>query len=171
MSTHKQSWTARRILREALVFALLLFVVSTALNWWRAPKLESDTLPRIQTTLIDGSLFDTASLKDRPLLINFWGTWCPVCAQEAGNIDALSKKYRILTIAVNSGSNAEIQDWMQQQDVGYPVLNDTGGQWAARFKVSIYPITFIYDSKGKLKFTETGYSTTAGLLARMKLAE
>ncbi len=171
MSTHKQPWTARRILREALVFALLLFVVSTALNWWRAPKLESDTLPQIQTTLIDGSPFDTASLKDRPLLINFWGTWCPVCAQEAGNIDALSKKYRILTIAVNSGSNAEIQDWMQQQDVGYPVLNDTGGQWAARFKVSIYPITFIYDSKGKLKFTETGYSTTAGLLARMKLAE
>ncbi len=171
MSKNKQPWTARRILREALVFALLLFVISTTLNWWRAPKLESDALPRIQATLIDGSLFDTASLRGRPLLINFWGTWCPVCSQEAGNIDALSKKYRILTIAVNSGSNAEIQDWMRQQSVSYPVLNDTGGQWAARFRVSIYPTTFIYDSKGKLKFTETGYSTTAGLLARMKLAE
>ncbi len=171
MPQSKKPWTLSRILREVLVFALIIFVVSTALNYYRAPKLDSDTLPAIQATLIDGTAFDAATLKGKPLLINFWGTWCPVCTQEAGNIEALSKKYTVLTIAVNSGSKKDIKQWLVQKGVAYPVLNDANGEWAKRFKVSIYPTTFIYDSKGKLKFTETGYSTTAGLLARMKLAE
>jgi len=34
-----------------------------------------------------------------------------------------------------------------------------------------YPTNFIYDTSGKLKFTEVGYSTTAGLPAWMKMAE
>jgi len=160
-----------RILREVIVFAVIIFIVSTALNYYRAPKLDSNTLPQIQAALIDGTSFDTVTLRGKPLLINFWGTWCPVCTQEADNIAALSRRYTVLTIAVNSGSNADITQWLEKKEVNYPVLNDAGGRWASRFKVSIYPTTFIYDSQGKLKFTETGYSTTAGLLARMKLAE
>ncbi len=171
MPPSKKAWTVTRILREVVVFALILFVVSTALNYWRAPKLDSDTLPSIQSTLIDGSTFDTANLKGKPLLINFWGTWCPVCAQEASNIEAVSRRYPVLTIAVNSKDDAHIKAWLQKRGVSYPVLNDTSGRWAAQFKVSIYPTIFIYDTEGKLKFTETGYSTTAGLLARMKMAE
>ena len=171
MPQSKKPWTLKRILREVLVFAVIIFIVSTALNYYRAPKLDSDTLPTIQATLINGTAFDTATLKGKPLLINFWGTWCPVCAQEASNIEALSKRYTVLTIAVNSGSNENIKAWMREKAVTYPVLNDAGGRWATAFKVSIYPTIFIYDSKGQLKFTETGYSTTAGLLARMKLAE
>ncbi len=171
MSQSKKPWTLSRILREVLVFAVIIFVTSMALNHYRAPKLDSDTLPTIQATLIDGTAFDSTTLKGKPLLINFWGTWCPVCAQEASNIETLSKKYTVLTVAVNSGANKDIKQWLQQKGVVYPVLNDTGGKWAERFKVSIYPTIFIYDSKGQLKFTETGYSSTAGLLARMKLAE
>jgi len=171
MPPNKKRWTLSRILREVLVFAVIIFVVSTALNYYRAPRLDSDALPTIQATLIDGAAFDTAMLKDKPLLINFWGTWCPVCTQEASNIETLSKKYTILTIAVNSGSNENIKAWMNKRALTYPVLNDSSGRWAAQFKVSIYPTTFIYGSKGQLRFTETGYSTTAGLLARMKLAE
>jgi len=150
---------------------VILFVVSTGLNYFRAPTLDSDILPEIKARLMDGSTFDTATLKGKPLLINFWGTWCPVCAQEASNIETLSKKYTVLTIAVNSRGDDNIQAWMRERGVSYPVLNDASGRWAAQFKVSIYPTIFIYDSNGKLKFTETGYSTTAGLLARMKMAE
>jgi len=117
MPQSKKPWTLKRILREVLVFAVIIFIVSTALNYYRAPKLDSDTLPTIQATLINGTAFDTATLKGKPLLINFWGTWCPVCAQEARNIEALSKRYTVLTIAVNSGSNEKIKAWMREKAV------------------------------------------------------
>jgi thiol-disulfide isomerase/thioredoxin len=171
MPKTKEPWTLKRVLREIIVLTVIILIVSSVLNYFRAPKLDSDLLPAIKATLIDGTTFDTATLEGKPLLINFWGTWCPVCAQEASNIESLSKKYPVLTIAVNSRGDDHIREWMRDKGVTYPVLNDASGKWAAQFKVTIYPTIFIYDNKGKLKFTETGYSTTAGLLARMKLAE
>ncbi len=160
-----------RILREIAIFAFVLWIASTAISWWRAPRLDSTTLPHITGTLIDGTPFDSDTYKGRPVLIHFWGTWCPVCRQEAPNIAAVARRYPVLTIAVNSRSDEHIRAWLRDHAIDYPVLNDPSGRWAARFKVSVYPTNFIYDTSGKLKFTEVGYSTTAGLLARMKMAK
>jgi len=171
MSQIDGKWSPKRLARELVVFAVVVFVVSTLLNLYRAPKLDSDTLPDIKVTLIDGKEFDTSNHSGKPIMINFWGTWCPVCATEAGNIDSVSKEFIVLTIAVNSGSDESIRQWMREHDVEYPILNDTSGAWAKRFGISTYPTTLIYDSRGKLKFAETGYSTTIGLKSRMRLAE
>ncbi len=171
MLNKKNKWNFKRLVRELVIMVVIIFVVSTVLNIYRAPKLDSNILPEIKVTLIDGTIFDTAKSKGKPVMINFWGTWCPVCEQEASNIDSVSKDYTVLTIAVNSRSNEHIKKWLIEHDVSYPTLNDASGRWAEKFKVSVYPTTFIYDSHGKLKFTETGYSTTAGLIARMKMAE
>jgi len=171
MQNKKNKWSIKRLVREILILAVIVFVVSTVMNMYRSPQLDSNSLPEIRATLIDNSIFDSSQATDKPLLINFWGTWCPICTQEASNIESVSKKYRVITIAVNSGSDENIKKWLKEHEVDYPVINDTSGKWAAQFKVSVYPTIFIYDSKGKLKFTETGYSTTLGLLARMKLAE
>ena len=160
-----------KILRELAIFVFVLWIGSTAMSWWRAPKLDSTTLPHIRGTLIDGTPFDSDTYKGKPILIHFWGTWCPVCKQEAPNIVRVARRYPVLTIAVNSRSNEYIRAWMQEHGITYPVLNDPSGRWAQRFKVTVYPSNFIYDATGRLKFTEVGYSTTAGLLARMKMAE
>ena len=171
MSKTSSKYSIKSFIREVVIFVSVLFVASYALNLYRAPKLDSDTLPHIKAKLIDGTIFDSSTIGDRPLLINFWGTWCPVCAQEASNIESVSKSYRVITVAVNSGSDDKIKEWMKDKGVSYPVINDSRGSLAESFKVSIYPTIFIYDSRGKLKFTETGYSTTAGLLARMRMAK
>jgi thiol-disulfide isomerase/thioredoxin len=160
-----------RFFRELAIFALVVWIGSTALSWWRAPRLDSNTLPHIRGTLVDGTPFDTERFKGKPILIEFWGTWCPVCRRQAPNIARVAEHYPVITIAVNSRSDAAIRQWLARHEVTLPVLNDPGGKWAARFKVSVYPTTFIYDAHGALKFTETGYTTTAGLLARMKMAE
>ena len=160
-----------RILREVALFAFVVWVGSTALSWWRAPKLDSNTLPRITGRLIDGTAFDSDRLKGKPILIEFWGTWCPVCRRQAPNIARVAEHYPVLTIAVNSRDAEHIRQWMARENVSYPVLNDPSGRWAQRFHVSVYPTTYIYDADGKLAFTEVGYTTTAGLLARLKMAE
>jgi thiol-disulfide isomerase/thioredoxin len=160
-----------RILREIAIFAFILWVGSTAMSWWRAPKLDSATLPRITGTLIDGTPFDSDTLRGKPILIEFWGTWCPVCKQQAPNISRIAKRYNVLTIAVNSRDKGHIRKWMAEEGVDYPVLNDLSGHWAKQFKVSVYPTTYIYNAQRKLKFTDVGYTTTAGMLARMKMAE
>jgi thiol-disulfide isomerase/thioredoxin len=90
-----------------------------------------------------------------------------VCKLEAQNIESLSKEYDVLTIAVNSGTNEEVKAYMKERGLTFKVFNDKEGAWTKKFKVEMFPTTFIYDGKGELKFTEVGYTTTAGLLARL----
>ena len=104
-------------------------------------------------------------------MIHFWAVWCPTCKLEASNIEFVSQQYNVLTIAVNSGSDEKVKAYMQENGLTFNVINDVDGAWAKQFKVETYPTTFIYNAKGKLKFTDVGYTTTAGLLARFEWIE
>ena len=159
----------RSLVKEVLVGVILIFILSNIINMLRKPELESSTLPKMEAVLLDGSRF--AVKADKPLVIHFWATWCPVCKLEAANIERLSKKYEVLTIAVNSGSDREIEAYLKERGLTFSVVNDRNGSWAKVFKVDLFPTTFIYDARGELRFTETGYTTTAGLLARLKMVE
>lgn len=161
--------SVKTIVIELTKVALLMFILSNIMSYIRAPELASTQLPEIEVHLLDGSTFSVE--EGKPLLLHYWAVWCPTCKLEASNIEAVSKEYNVLTIAVNSGSDAKVKAYMQEHDLNFKVINDVEGDWAKRFKVEAYPTTFIYDNKGELRFTEVGYTTTAGLLARLKMIE
>jgi thiol-disulfide isomerase/thioredoxin len=162
-------WKIKSAIKEITIILVLLFIVSNIISYIRQPELGTDRLPQIEAKLVDGSTFSTQ--KGKPLIIHFWTTSCPACKLEAPNIETVSKKYDELTIAVNSGSDEEVKTYMEESGLGFKVLNDTDGVWSREFKIEVFPTTFIYDAKGKLRFTEVGYTTTAGLLARLEWIE
>lgn len=147
----------------------MVFIVSNVMSYLRAPKLGDEVFPKIEAMLIDGKKFKSSKILGKPFVLHFWGTWCPVCQTEISNIQSISQKYEVLTIAVNSGSDETLQEYMKTKGYNFKVMNDTEGIWARKYKVEVFPTTFIYDKAGKLAFTETGYTTTAGLLARLAL--
>jgi thiol-disulfide isomerase/thioredoxin len=149
----------------------MIFVVSNVMSYLRKPALESNALPHIEMKLLDGTLFSSKTIEGKPIIIHFWATWCPTCKIEAGNIQSVSQKYRVLTIAVQSGDDSKVEAYMKENGLDFKVLNDIDGAWAKKFKVEAFPTTFIYDGKGELRFTEVGYTTTVGLLARLKMVE
>lgn len=146
-----------------------MFIFSNIISWLRAPKPESNTLTLKKAKLIDGKLWRYE--EGKPLVLHFWGTWCPVCRAEAANIDAVSKQYNVVTIAVNSGDNASIKHYLKEHHLEFRVINDLQGKWAHRFRVTVFPTTFIFDANGSLYFTEVGYTTTAGLFGRLKIVD
>ncbi len=162
MTKKQKAW---EIIRELLITALLVLIFSNVISYLRQPKLKSNKVPAMEVRLIDNSIFKPP--KGHPLIIHFWGTWCPVCRMEAPNINWISKHYDVLTIAVNSGGNSSLKAFMRQKGLAFKVLNDPKGLWARRFRIHAFPTTFIYDSKGKLRFAEVGYTTTIGLLVRL----
>ena len=164
-----KKWNIKSIVKEIIIAALILFVVTNVLSYIRKPILKSSVLPDIKAVLLDGSKYEVK--KGKPLVVHFWATWCPTCKLEAPNIESISKEYEVLTIAVGSGEDVKVSTYMQERGLSFKVINDKEGKWAKQFKVEAYPTTFIYDSKGELHFTEVGYTTTAGLLARLKMSE
>jgi thiol-disulfide isomerase/thioredoxin len=146
---------------------VILFVISNVLSYLRSPELQSNRLPKIKATLIDGTSFNSRDLGEKTLVVHFWSTWCPTCKAEASNIEAISGEYEVVSIAVNSGSDEILRRYMRENGYHFRVVNDREGRWAKLFHVEVFPTTFIFDSKGELRFTEVGYTTTLGLKGRL----
>jgi len=162
-----KKWNLKSIAKEIAIATIFIFILTNIISYIRKPELTSNTLPHIEVQLLEGSLYSVK--KAKPLVLHFWGTWCPTCQLEIGNIESISKKYEVLTVAVNSGDDSKLTRYLNEKGLTFRVVNDKRGEWAKKFKVEAYPTTFIYDGKGELKFTEVGYTTTAGLLARLAL--
>lgn len=161
-----KNWNLKSTLKEITIALVLLFVLSSIISYIRKPELSSTRLPHIEAKLLDGSNFKVQ--EGKPLLLYFWAEWCPTCKLQSSNIEFVSKDYNVLTIAVNSGSDEQIKAYMHEHELSFKVINDKEGTWAKQFKIEAYPTIFIYTAKGKLKFTDVGYTTTAGLLARFE---
>ena len=170
MSEVKKKWTFKRVLQELLTTLLLFFIISQLLNFIRKPDIQTDIYTYALKD-IDNKVVAFSQYKKRPLVVVFWGTWCPICKLEAPNLEKLSKQYNLLSIAVNSDTDEKIKAYMAEHQLSYRVINDANGILAKKFNIAAYPTTLIYNAKGELKFTEVGYSTTLGLQARIELIQ
>lgn len=153
--------------KELLLMAVMILIVSNLLSLLRAPELQDKHLPEISTILSNSELFSTQDFENKPVLIHFWASWCPTCKLEAANIQKISEDYQVLTIAVKSGNDEEINTYLKNNNLNYKVINDEKGILAQDFSVQAYPTSFIYNKDNLLSFTEVGYTSTWGLRLRM----
>lgn len=151
----------KEIVKTLIILAIILNVVS----YFKSQDLNKEQL-NIQTfKLLDNSTYTVSN--DKPILVHFWATWCPTCKIEAGNIERVSKEYKVITIASQSGSKEEIQKYLDENNLTFKVVNDLDGELASKFNISAFPTTFIYDKDKNMTFSEVGYTSTFGLYARM----
>ena len=162
-----KNWSLKKIFKEIAILVVMVLVISNVMSYIRKPNLDNSELPMIKEMMIDGKVFDSRTFHGKPLMIHFWATWCPVCKTEADNIQRLSKYYDIVTIAVKSGSDEEISDYLKGRGFDYRVINDRDAKWAKLFDVQAFPTTFIFDRDGAISFSEVGYTSTLGLAVRM----
>jgi len=151
--------------KEILYFIVTITILTNVISLYKSKDLTQTPLSITSAKLIDNQLYQIPG--NRPVLIHFWATWCPTCKLEAANINFLSKHFNVLTIAVKSGTNQEIQKYLEEHDYKYKVVNDANGAIASQFKISGFPTTFVYDKNKKLTFSEVGYTSTLGLALRV----
>jgi len=158
------------IIKEIIIFILMVFIISLVINYLRKPEIDSNSLSYLQGKTIEGKNLNEFK-KELPLVLHFWGTWCPICKQEAPNIQTISENYNVLTVAVDSGNDKRLKDWLKSRNLSFSVYNDTTGSLAKKFKIKVFPTTIIFGRSGKIKFIESGYTSTLGLISRIKLAQ
>lgn len=151
--------------KEFVFVIIFMSIVSNILSIYKSQSLNKAPLEQLSFRLIDNSEYKVDT--NKPLLVHFWATWCPTCKLEASNIEYLSKYYNVITIAVNSGSDFEISQYLKDKDLNFKVINDKNSELSKQFNIGAYPTTFIYNKDQELVFSEVGYTSTLGLLARM----
>ena len=155
----------KHYLKEIAIFFVIITILANAVSLYKSSNLNKEPLKLTNITLLDGKEYILSD--DKPTLVHIWATWCPTCKIEASNIQTVSQYYNILTIAVKSGSNSEIQSWMSEGEYNFNVINDTSGLIASEFNIGAYPTTFIYNKNKELVFSDVGYTSTWGLFLRM----
>jgi thiol-disulfide isomerase/thioredoxin len=155
----------RRLVTEVVIVAAIFFGISA----WNSRGAIKGPAPAVEGTSLSGQPLSLAALQGEATLVHFWATWCGVCKAEKGTIEALAKGRRIITIAEDSGTAAQLTAYMQREGLSFPVLIDDG-RLARAYGVTAYPTTFVVGKGGLVRFAEVGYSTELGLRARLWLA-
>ena len=149
---------------------LILVVIINAVNLWQSRNLATGKAPVIRGKLLNGETIDTSQL-DKPLLVYFWATWCPICKAQHGTIESIARDHDVLTIAAWSGSVAEVADYVQEQGTNLRVLVDEGDMLVKQFHVTAVPTSFFVDREGNIRFVSAGYTTDPGYRLRMNWLE
>jgi len=155
----------KHYIKEILLFLVVMTLFSNAISLYKSQNLHGEKIDLENKKLITMQTYTPP--KGKPLLVHVWGSWCPVCKAEADNIERLSQYFEVITIAVNSGSDYEIHQYMQENNLHFKVINDKDGLLAKELNVAVYPTTFIYDKNHTLRFSEVGYTSSVGLFVRM----
>lgn len=152
-----------RYLRDAV---LLLLVALAVLSYQQrnmitgeAPALSGVTTSGKNVQLNNGEV----------TLIYFWGTWCPVCRVTSPMVNEVAKHAKVISIAVASGSDAEINQFMAENDYQFDVISDSDKlhpTWGA----TVFPAIYIVDAQGQIRFKTSGATSSWGMKLRLYLA-
>ena len=169
MNKLRQVWQHRWL--RIVIEAFLIVVVLVAVRGWMQRGMISGSIPEINGQLLSGETYTFVTNRDRPLLVHFWATWCPVCKLEQESIQSISEDHAVITIAMQSGEAEEVMAYMRQEQLQFSVVNDPSGVLSRQFGVRAVPSSFIINKDNNIMFRETGFTTEIGLRLRLWLAK
>jgi cytochrome c biogenesis protein CcmG/thiol:disulfide interchange protein DsbE len=115
---------------------------------------------------IPGPTLSLASLRGKPVYLNFFATWCPPCVQEAPSIDALSRDFAhagLRVVGVDVLENArKAARFRTQHHLSYPVVVDTG-TLRSQYEINGLPVHVFIDRGGIVRKIVVGELSPAAM--------
>jgi peroxiredoxin len=156
----------KKFFREALILLLMVMIVSVAVNLYKTWNVERGPAPELLFATIDGKPVMVQPVGE-PQLVHFWATWCPICSLEQDSIQSISEDYPVVTVAMQSGNEEELRQFMLKEGLSFSVIADEFGEIAKQWSVTGVPASFIIAPDGNIRFVEVGYTSEIGLRARL----
>jgi thiol-disulfide isomerase/thioredoxin len=166
----KISPKSRKWLKRGLNILLIIVVVMGVRAWQQRNIVKGPAAP-LSGLMLDGKPYVLPAKPAQPVLVQFWATWCPSCRAERSTIEALARENpNVITVTLWSGNNQAVQQYVHDNAIGFPVINDPDTQIGDRWGVNAVPASFIIGTDGKIRFVEFGFTTEIGLRLRLWLA-
>lgn len=164
LMTVKSRWT--RPWFQRAVITVLLVTLFLGLRGWQQRTLVHGPTPPLSATALNGDSL-VVGRGAQPTLVYFWASWCGICRLKEGSMESIARDHRVISVALSSGDDKEVRQYLASRGLKLPVINDPEGAISARWGVRATPTAFIVDRDGVIRFREVGYTTEWGLRLRM----
>jgi cytochrome c biogenesis protein CcmG, thiol:disulfide interchange protein DsbE len=127
--------------------------------------------PTLRLPGLDGGMVDLASYRGRPVLVNFWATWCAPCVREFPLLRRTLDQHRgdrlvVLGVLVNDSAD-KARAFVRQHGGAWPVGLDRGGRAVAAYKLVGLPESVFVRRDGTLSSRVLGELTPTQLQAQL----
>ncbi len=150
-------------------------VAGAGVALWRlrpssAPGDRADALWSLTLNTPAGTELALSSLRGRPLLVNFWATWCPPCVEEMPLLDRFFREnsasgWNVLGLAIDQPSS--VRQFLTRTPVSFPIglagLEGTELGRSLGNQTGGLPFTVVIDAKGLIRQRKMGQVTPAEL--------
>lgn len=147
------------------VIAIILLLGLTGYGIWQALAASQteevglavgDTAPDIVLKTLHNEQIRLSDLRGKPVIVNFWATWCPPCQREMPDLQKFYNDYKshveFLSVHLTSQDSREkVAPFMEQYRITFPVVLDTKGKILKLYNIQTIPTTYILDKNGIIR--------------------
>ena len=135
----------------------------------RVPAAEAGrAAPDFLLTTLDGGTLRLSDLQGKPILVNFFATWCVTCRAEMPDLIKTYEQYKsrgLVVIGVNlQEAGDQVRPFVQRFGMTFPVIMDRRGQVAAAWRIggptSGLPSSYFIDASGVIRKVVFGQLST-----------
>lgn len=161
------AWRNRAV-RHPLILAVTtgLFIWGGGLNVFWLLRADQVALPKITLMTLDDRPVAVEDFIGKPLVVNFWATWCAPCQREMPLLSAAQRRHSDITFLFpNQGESAQlVKQYLQTRSPGIRnVLLDHAGQFPVHVGSQALPVTLFFSDRGVMLGKHVGELSEAAL--------
>ena len=165
------------ILAVALIVAAVFLWIGVHNGGLPAYMAENkkDQAPELTVYTADGTAIKLSDFRGKPVVLNFWASWCGPCKSEMPAFEAVyqtaGEKVQFLMVNLTDGVSETVEvasAFIADAGYTFPVFYDTSSAASAAYGVSSIPATFFIDAKGRIAASHVGAMDESTLRSYME---